>query len=125
MLGLIASLHESPGDLAARWWHWVVSVDDRGRLTLPAPARREAGRGVDWRATSRGDAVVLRPDGPGARIVVDGRGRLLLPSWLRARARSAGGVVFVAARRPDASAVVVAPAGVLDGVAGALAGEVG
>lgn len=103
----------------------MVGVDDGGRLTLPVDARGvAAGSGV-VRASSRSDAVVLRREGLGAETPVDRRGRLQLPPWLRGHLRLSGGSVFVAARRPDASTVVVTPVAGLDGLADALVGEVG
>lgn len=68
--------------------------------------------------------MVLRREGLGAATPVDPRGRVLLPAWLR-REVTAAGAVFVAARRPDASTVVVTPVAGLDDVADALVGEVG
>jgi bifunctional DNA-binding transcriptional regulator/antitoxin component of YhaV-PrlF toxin-antitoxin module len=68
-----------------------------------------------------GTTVVLRRDGTGALTPVDRRGRVLLPAWLRRRAAAEPLVVFVAARRPDASLVVVTPAADLDHLADALA----
>ena len=56
---------------------------------------------------------------------VDRRGRVLLPAWLRRTAAAEPVVGFVAARRPDASLVVVTPAGDLDELADALAEGVG
>jgi hypothetical protein len=122
---MLRSLSELPDAPPPRWWHWVVGVDDRGRLTLPADARGLAAGGGVVRASSRGDAVVFRRDGLGAETPVDRRGRLRLPPWLGSHLRSSGGVVFVAARRPDATTVVVTPVAGLDGLADALVGEVG
>lgn len=125
-LGVLASLNEAPGAPAPRWWHWVIGLDHRGRITLPHEARQLPGSTtVVVRASSRGSAVVLRPDGGGAATPVDRRGRILLPGWLRRQARLQDGLVFVAARRPDASTVVVVPVTRLDDVADALVGEVG
>jgi hypothetical protein len=66
-------------------------------------------------------AFLLRPDGPGAAVAIDGRGRVRLPAWLRGAALAAGGVV-VGVRR-DPALVVVAPTGVLDGVGDLLVGD--
>jgi len=125
VLGLIASLSEAPVVPTPRWWHWVVGLDHRGRLTLPPEARQLAARTTVVRASSRVGAVVLRPDGTGAATPVDRRGRVLLPAWLRRQVGAQAGAVFVAARRPDASTVVVTPVTGLDDVADALVGEVG
>ena len=76
------------------------------------------------RLWSTGTTVVLRRDGRGAVTPADRRGRVLLPAWLRRPAAAEPVVVFVAARRPDASLVVVTPVVDLDALADALAGEV-
>jgi len=55
---------------------------------------------------------------------VDRRGRLFLPSWLR-RLVEETGTVLAAARRPDASLVVITPPSVIDAFVDDLAGEVG
>jgi DNA-binding transcriptional regulator/RsmH inhibitor MraZ len=125
VLGLVASLSEAPELSPGRWWHCVTGLDYKGRLTLPAEARQLADRASVVRVSSRGSAVVLRREGVGAVTPVDRRGRLLLPGWLRREAARDGGIVFVAARRPDASVVVVSPVDGLDAVAEGLAGEVG
>jgi bifunctional DNA-binding transcriptional regulator/antitoxin component of YhaV-PrlF toxin-antitoxin module len=108
----------------ARWRHWVVEVQRSGRVTLPPAARRIADGLPAVRAVSRDDALVLRRDGLGAAITLDGRGRLILPVWLRRLAAPAGSVL-VAARRPDASVVVIAPVGSLDALVEGVCGEVG
>ena len=100
-----------------RWWHWVLTVDPAGRLTLPAKARLLF-TGLDAvRLWSTGTNVVLRHEGAGALTPVDRRGRVLMPAWLRRCAADEAVVVFVAARRPDASLVVVRPAADLDHMA--------
>jgi hypothetical protein len=125
VLGLLASLSEAPAVPIPRWWHWVLGLDHRGRLTLPPEARQLTARTRVVRASSRAGAVVLRPDGMGAATRVDRRGRVLLPAWLRRQVGPQAGAVFLAARRPDASIVVVTPVTGLDDVADALVGEVG
>jgi hypothetical protein len=61
---------------------------------------------------------VLRADGAGAPMVVDGRGRLSLPAWLR---RRTGGFLVVGTDHATAM-LVIAPVAVLDGLGGILAG---
>jgi hypothetical protein len=107
----------------ARWQHWVIEMERTGRVTLPAAARCVAEGLTVLRATSRDDALVLRRDGLGAPTQLDGRGRLLVPVWLR-RAAERTRSVLVAARRPDAAVVVIAPTSVLDGAVDELCGEV-
>jgi hypothetical protein len=91
---------------------------------LPVEARQVVADTALVRLSSRGDVVVLRREGIGAATVVDRRGRMRLPVWLRRQIVTAG-AAFVAARRPDASTVVVTPVAGLDDVADALVGEVG
>jgi bifunctional DNA-binding transcriptional regulator/antitoxin component of YhaV-PrlF toxin-antitoxin module len=112
------------GPEPARWRHWVVEVERTGRVTLPSAARRIADGLTSVRALSGDDALVLRRDGLGAATTLDGRGRLLLPVWLR-RVAAPAGSVLVAARRPDAPVVVIAPVGALDALVDALCREVG
>jgi hypothetical protein len=107
-----------------RWRHWIVGVDDVGRVVLPLDARQVTDGAADVRAMSRDAALVLRDRGPGAEVRLDRRGRLVLPTWLRTLAESTRSVL-VAAQWPEASVVVVSPTGSLDALADALAGEVG
>jgi hypothetical protein len=55
-------------------------------------------------------------------MAVDGRGRVVVPMWLR-RAAAPSSSVLVGVRRGEAPMVVVAPTGVLDGLAEGLVGE--
>jgi DNA-binding transcriptional regulator/RsmH inhibitor MraZ len=57
--------------------------------------------------------LVLHDHGAGASLAIDGRGRLILPAWLRAASRSSGSVL-VAARAATVPAVVLAPTDLLD-----------
>jgi bifunctional DNA-binding transcriptional regulator/antitoxin component of YhaV-PrlF toxin-antitoxin module len=104
-------------------WAWaVVRPDPAGRLCLPIEARGtlgvEPGRRHELRGICHRVALVLRADGAGAPIVVDGRGRLSLPTWLR---RRTGGSLVVGTDRATAM-LVIAPVAVLDGLGGILAG---
>lgn len=102
----------------------MLGVDAIGRITLPPEGRPiPPGRRM-VRAASHGSALVLRADGLGAPTHLDRRGRLALPTWLRRLIRGSG-TVLVAARRPEASLVVVTPTSVLDAVIDVVAGEVG
>ena len=123
VLDRLAALTSPPALPPPKWWHWVLGLDSAGRLSLPADARQLCDGVTSVRASSHGSAVVLRRDGAGAPTPVDRRGRVQLPTWLAARWPHAG-AVFVAARRPDASTVVVRAATGLDALADALAGEV-
>ena len=64
-------------------------------------------------------AMVLQRDGGGAPMVVDGRGRLSVPAWLR----QGPGASMVVGTRYDAPVVVVAPSTVLDRLGDLLAGS--
>jgi DNA-binding transcriptional regulator/RsmH inhibitor MraZ len=81
-----------------------------GRISLPAAAR-ELLSGGRVRARSRHGALFLQAGGPGAIVTVDGRGRLVVPMWLR-RAAVTGELLVGTHRDPDL--VVVVPAAVLD-----------
>ena len=100
----------------------MLGLDSAGRLSLPSDARQLCDGAASVQASSYGAAVVLCRDGAGAPLSVDRRGRVQLPTWLRREVASAG-AVFVAARRPDASVVVITPATGLDALADALVGE--
>jgi hypothetical protein len=107
----------------ARWWHWITRLDDTGRVMLPPLAQAVSAPSGLVRVSSRGDAVLLCHDGVGVPTAIDGRGRVRLPEWMRHRVGT-GGAMHLAARRPDASTVVVAPVPCLDVIADAFAGEV-
>ena len=111
-----------------------MTLDPEGRVGLPSAARQalgsHAGNGVRVRAVARGAVLVLRAELDGARagapLVIDGRGRVRLPVWWR-RACTAGGCAVAtrtgAEAAGEAALVVLAPTGVLDGVADVLVGE--
>jgi len=114
----------------------VVGVDPGGRVRLPPPARRALGAetgGVIARAAARGAVLVVRASGDvaGVPVAVDGRGRVSLPAWWRRAC--AGGACAVATRTGTGEAagdaagegalVMLAPTGVLDGLADVLVGE--
>ena len=116
-----------------RWRHWIVAVEPIGRVTLPVEARAVlhadgAADGLggdaagDVRALCRDLALVLRGDGAGASLTVDGRGRLFLPAWLR-QATVSSGSVLVAFRCVEQPMVVLRATGVLDALVDGVAGE--
>jgi DNA-binding transcriptional regulator/RsmH inhibitor MraZ len=88
-------------------------VEQSGRITLPPEARHVFGTQSFALAATRGGMLVLHDHGAGASLAIDGRGRLLLPAWLRAASRSSGSVP-VAARAAGLPAVVLTPTDVLD-----------
>lgn len=105
-------------------WAWAIArVEPTGRIVLPAEARTALGAGAGSRVTMRGIcsrvALVLRPDGTGAPMTIDGRGRLRIPAWLR-RGES---TLLIVGSHTAAPTVLVAPTHVLDGLAHVLAGE--
>jgi len=71
------------GDVPAlsRWSWAVVGLERIGRVRLPAPAIQTLGAlaGGLARARSTRLALVVGPEGPGATIAVDGRGRMFVP----------------------------------------------
>lgn len=117
-------LRNTPVELpAVRWRHWIVGVDCRGRITLPTDARLMLDEPMGLRAVSRELALLLRSDSVvGAEVRLDGRGRLMLPAWLR-RLTDSSRAVLVAARWPDVSLVVISPVSALDALADTAAGE--
>lgn len=117
----LADLDADPDPLR---WAWAIArVEATGRIVLPAEARAALGARVGERLTVAGIcnrvALVVRTDGPGAPLSVDGRGRLRVPAWLR---RGDVAAMLVGTHRAAAT-VMVAPATVLDGLGDVLAGE--
>jgi DNA-binding transcriptional regulator/RsmH inhibitor MraZ len=108
---------------ATPWRHWIVALEQIGRVSLPPGARQILGAGVPVRAVSRDHMLVLHCGGVGASLPIDGRGRLVLPAWFRSSVRSSRSVL-VAARSPAPASVVLAPTGLLDDLVSHVAGEV-
>lgn len=106
----------------ARWRHWMVGVDDLGRVTLPAAVRDSVPGTEAVRAVSRGRSMLLRFGGHGAPIHVDCRGRLVIPAWLR-RLSEPWRSMLLAANCPDTSLIVLAPTTTLDSLLDALVVE--
>jgi len=107
-------------------WSWAIArLEPTGRLVLPVEARLALGLTAGQRTTVRGIchrvALVLDADGAGAAFVIDSRGRLLVPAWLRAGTASA----VVVGTRQDPALVLVAPTTTLDTLGDLLAGERG
>jgi hypothetical protein len=118
----LRQLHDLGPSLRDARWRWAVArVEPTSRVVLRAEARAVLGMArTAWGACNR-VAFLLRPDGPGAEVAIDGRGRVRLPAWLRAAAHATGGVLV--GSRPEPAVVVVAPTSVLDGVGALLVGE--
>jgi len=112
----LSLLREWDGDRPIpQWRHRVVAVEPTGRITLPTEARQVLGSESWAQAATRGGMLVLHHRGVGANLAIDRRGRLILPAWLRAAARSSGSVL-VAARAVGTPAVVLAPTDLLEGI---------
>jgi hypothetical protein len=116
----LADLGDEP---AGPRWSWaIVGLERIGRIRLPGPAMEALavdGGGV-VRVRSTRSALVVRPEGPGARAMVDGRGRMYVPVWLRHAA--AGSRMLLVGAQVERGLVVVAAVGVLDGIGDLLAG---
>ena len=106
-----------------QWRHWVVGAEPTGRITLPPGARQVLGSESSAQAVSRGGMLVLHHGGVGASLPIDGRGRLILPAWLRGAARSSGSVL-VAARAASTPAVVLATTDLLEDLVSHVVAEV-
>lgn len=105
-------------------WAWAVArLDPKGRLLLPAEARLALGVRPGERTVVRGVchrvALVLSAEGARALMSVEGRGRLVVPAWLRRGSASP----MVVGTRSAPPMVVVAPTSVLDGLGDILSGE--
>lgn len=103
-------------------WRWAVTkLQPIGRIALPPDARQALawipGDTVEVHGRFGRLALVLRRDGAGVALAVDGRGRLYLPVWLRRTD------ALLVGTRADRQLVVVAPVGVLDGIGDLLAGD--
>jgi bifunctional DNA-binding transcriptional regulator/antitoxin component of YhaV-PrlF toxin-antitoxin module len=97
----------------SQWRYWIVGVESIGRITLPTDARRALDVGTSVQAVSRELVLVLHRGGGGVCLLIDRRGRLVLPAWLRP-AVDASGSVLVAARAAGLPTVVVVPTTVVD-----------
>jgi len=105
-------------------WAWAVArLDAKGRVLLPPAARSALGVRLGDRTAVVGRchrvAMVLQHDGGGAPMVVDNRGRLGVPAWLR----RGPGASMVVGTRYDAPVVVLAPVATLDGLGDLLSGS--
>jgi len=104
-------------------WSWaIVGLERIGRVRLPAPAIEVLGvsaGGEVWARSSR-LALIVRTQGPGAAVAVDGRGRMFLPVWLR---QAAGPARQLLVGTEAAQGLVVAAVGVLDGIGDPVGGR--
>ena len=111
-------------DGAVRWSFAIVALQRAGRVTLPPAARAALGGCGSPRMAVRGEVVLVRGGGAGRRVTVDGRGRVVVPCWLRDAAEPSGSILVAARSGGDAGPLVVlAPSRLLAGVADELVGE--
>lgn len=117
----LADLGHEP---ASSRWSWATArYEPGGRVRLPAAALAAVGCSPGQRLTVWGVcnrvALVVRPDGPGARIVIDAQARLPLPAWLR---RGPDRSLLIGTD-PTTAMFVIAPIHVLDGFGPLLTGS--
>jgi hypothetical protein len=116
----LADLDDEP--VPSRWSWAIVGLERIGRVSLPAPAIQVLGvstGGEVWARSGR-LALVVRAEGPGAAVAVDGRGRMFVPVWLRQAAGPARQLLVGTKATPGV--VVVVAVGVLDGIGDLLVG---
>jgi DNA-binding transcriptional regulator/RsmH inhibitor MraZ len=107
-----------------RWSFAVVTVEPSGRVTLPTGVRDRFAQSAVVRAAAAAEVVVLSTTGAGRRVRVDGRGRVVVPCWLRDAIGPSGALVIGACRGDGCDAMVLlAPARLLCRWADALVGE--
>ncbi len=116
----LGELHADPEP--SRWAWAIATPDPHGRLRLPAEARTalqvRAGERQELRGICHRAGLVVRPAGNGAVVVVDSRGRLTLPVWLRGDDDRA----LLIGSAHGSAMVVVAPVAVLAAFGDLLAG---
>lgn len=122
----LRQLGELSADPEPSRWEWAIATPDpHGRLRLPAGARTalqvRAGERRELRGICHRVGLVVRPGGKGAVVVVDSRGRLTLPVWLRGGDDRA----LLVGSAHGSQMVVVAPVAVLAAFGDLLAGGVG
>ena len=109
---------------ALRWSFAIVTIERAGRVTLPAVARTAVEGPVVLRLSSRGEVALLRDGGGGRPVAVDGRGRVVVPCWLRDAADPTGSLLVGTGTGPDGEPVVLfAPLRLLCGFADAMVGD--
>jgi hypothetical protein len=111
-------------DGAGRWSFAIVTIERSGRVTLPAVARGAIEGRVSLRLSSRGEVALLRCGGLGRPVAVGGRGRIVVPSWLRDASGPEGSLLVGTGTEHDGDPVVLfAPSRLLSGFADAMVGE--
>jgi bifunctional DNA-binding transcriptional regulator/antitoxin component of YhaV-PrlF toxin-antitoxin module len=110
-------------DDGGRWSFAIVTIERAGRVTLPAVVRT-AIEGARLRLSSRGEVALLRSGGGGRPAAVDGRGRVVVPCWLRDAADPEGRLLVGIGTGHDREPIVLfAPLRLLWGFADAMVGD--
>lgn len=116
----LGEVHTDPGP--SRWEWSIATPDPQGRLRLPAEARTAldlaAGHRHELRGVCHRAGLVARLTGSGGLVVVDGRGRLTLPTWLRREDQRA----LLIGTATDVPLLVVAPVAALAALGDLLTG---
>ena len=104
-------------------WSWaVVALEPSGRVRLPTAAcaalDAQLGHSVEVKGVCRSDVLVVPSAGAGRQLMIDGRGRLYVPAWMR---RGDETWMIVGTHHVDRVVVLAAPA-VFDRVGDALIG---
>lgn len=111
-------------DASGHWSFAIVALERDGRVALPPSARAVVAAWASPRALTRGEFVLLRPGDAGRPVRIDGRGRLVVPYWLRDAAGPAASLFVGTRREPDDKPIVLlAPPRLLAGFADALVEE--
>ena len=102
----------------------MAVIECSGRVALPAAARTATEGCSSLRVSSHGEVAVLRCSGGGRAVTVDGRGRFVVPCWLREAADPEGSLLVGTGTDHDSEPVVLlAPPRLLCGFADAMVGE--
>jgi hypothetical protein len=109
---------------AERWAFAIVRIERTGRVMLPAEARAAIAGGGSLRVSARGEVALLRGGGGGRPVTVDGRGRMVVPCWLRDATGPDGSLlVGTGTGHDDEPVVLFVPPRLLCGFADAMVGE--
>lgn len=109
---------------SGRWSFAIVTIERSGRVTLPAVARAAIEGRVSLRLLSRGEVALLRCGGGGRPVALDGRGRIVVPCWLRGVTDLEGSLLVGTGTECDGEPVVLlAPPCLLSGFADAMVGD--
>jgi hypothetical protein len=107
-----------------RWSFAIVTIECTGRVTLTAEARAAFEVPASLRLSARGEVALVRRGGGGRPVTVDGRGRFVVPFWLRDAAEPDGSLPAATGNALDGEAVVLrVPPRLLCGFADAMVGE--